>query len=253
MKKAAGLMLLCVLIVALLAGCSNGGETVDASGQSANFVPEQTVAATDAPVTATPESVQPEVMDIPLSTEDPGEPAVQETSPEGSAAPSPSPTAEPSASYTFEKLSDPSFGFVFEYPSEWENLPGKYTVCFREPVEEGDVPARVAVTKKTLAHTPNSSTLLKQFQSYFVEACSQYDPSTLELGSELNSEASFMGQKAYEITYLAYSGETEVKGYMICCSIERSVYVFHFSSSYADYSAMSSLMTRMRDSVAVVE
>ena len=134
----------------------------------------------------------------------------------------------------------------------WTNLPGRYTVCYREPVEEGDFPARVAVTRKATAHTPNSRTLLQQFYNYAEQIRVQYDSSTFEYG-ELNSEASFMGETGYSITYLAYSGDIEVEGYMVCCAIGRAIYVFHFCASYDDYQAMSSIMTRMRDSVAVVE
>ena len=57
----------------------------------------------------------------------------------------------------------------------------------------------------------------------------------------------------YAITYLAYSGDIEVEGYMICCAIGRAIYAFHFCASYDDYQAMASVMTRMRDSVALAE
>ena len=40
---------------------------------------------------------------------------------------------------------------------------------------------------------------------------------------------------------------------MICCAIGRAIYAFHFCASYDDYQAMASVMTRMRDSVALAE
>jgi hypothetical protein len=50
------------------------------------------------------------------------------------------------STYQYSALTDTSLGFTFNYPSHWENLPGIYTICFREKVEKGDFPARVAIT-----------------------------------------------------------------------------------------------------------
>lgn len=260
MKKLTALLLACTLVF-ILTGCSRVSSTVDTSGESGEFAPEVTsVPAAEA--TVVPEATQPEVLDIPLDLPiDVGETDLQddgmddvdaEPASEVPAAPSPTSSVDLST-YKFQQLMDLSFGFSFEYPSHWENLPGKHTACFREPdIEDGDFPARLAVTKKTLAHTPKSSALLSQFQSYALNIYNQYDPSTFELG-ELNENAKFIGQKAYEITYLAYAGEVEIKGYMVCCNIGRNVYVYHFCASYDDYTAMESMVYRIRDSVIVPE
>lgn len=257
MKKIAGLALVGILIVMALTGCSDKAASNDVPASDANFNPEATgVPSDDSAAGATDAPLLPQVDDVPLDNSDgaPDDGAAQ--------APLDTPAAEETiapetganaVNYTFQSLADRSFGFVFEYPTQWENLPGKHTVCFREVVENGDIPCRVAVTKKTFSHPPRSSTVMNQFYAYYQQVCAQYDPSTLELGSDLNSEARFMGQQAYEITYLAYQGQTEIKGYMICCAVEHSIYVFHFSAPYADYQSMEPMMLRMRDSVAVVE
>lgn len=255
MKKLTGLTLVCVLLTLVLSGCSSVTTTRDDSGENTNFNPEATVsyAIIDVAVpTRAPETTQPVVQDIPLE-----QTSAPTATPEPVYTPEPALTPEPTSSidlssYTFDMVRDESFGFTFAYPVQWENVPGKSTICFREEVEEGDFPARVAVTRKALAHTPNSEKVLAQFQSYVQVIYEQYDSATFELG-ELNSNAKFMGQSAHEITYLAYSGDVEVKGYAICCNVGRSVYVFHFCASYDDYAALESIMTRMRDSVAVIE
>ena len=251
MKKIAGAALICLLIFALT-GCSSGVKTTtDAADAGADFAPEQTAYA------ILPESTQPEVLDLPIDL--PDGPAEDETPGDADAAPEGDGSVEPASTtgvdistYRYQRLMDTSFGFTFEYPTHWINVPGKYTVCFREEVEDGDFPARVAITKKTFAHSPSSERMLAQFQSFAQIVYAQYAPSTFELG-ELNASAKFMGQNAFEITYLAYSGDIEVKGYMICCAVEKTIYVFHFSASYSDYAAMEPMIARMRDSVVLAQ
>ena len=218
MKKIAALLIAGTLIAATLSGCSNGSDTA-ADQPPLNTVPESTV---------TTEFVE-------AATE----------------APAAQATAAPYA-YTLTALTDSTFGFVYAYPSGWKNLPGKYTACFREEVSGDDFPARMAVTRKRLAHAPKFSRLLTQFQEYAETVRAQYDSKTFEYG-DLNSSAAFLGQPAYEITYLAYSGDVEVKGYMICTNVDKYVYVFHFCAPYDDYAAMEPMMRQLRDSVTLAQ
>lgn len=241
LKKTAALMLVCILLTAMLAGCSNDRTPVADEEVSANFLPDSTAAATE-DASATPEPTLPAAIDIPLE-------GPQDLPLEDAVLPNAAPSF---ADYSYATLTDTSFGFVFAYPTTWRNLPGKYTVCFQEQPSDGDFPARVAVTSKTLAHKPDSDTVLSQFQAYAKLIYDQYDPNTFEFG-ELDSSTTFMGKQACAITYLAYSGDIEIQGYMCCCAIDYTLYVFHFCSSYSDYEAMGSVMTRMRDSVTLVK
>lgn len=152
------------------------------------------------------------------------------------------------SAYNFSSLMDTSLGFTFNYPSHWVNNPGVYTVCYKEPVEAGDFPARVAITRKKLTHTADANGITEELKSYVKTIYKQYDTKTFEVGS-LNKSIEFMGSKGYSTTYLAFSGETEVKGFVICCQIERTLYVFHFSASYDDYMAMENIMQYMCKSV----
>lgn len=274
MKKIAVLALICSLLALSLTGCSSGGDTV-ISQEVGNFQPDATAipaAATPAsdPATAEPEPVQP--TDAPLAsvadatatpnpemmaavnsaTATPEPEATASHTPEIEVTPTPEPTvASVYAGYSYAALTDTSFGFVLDYPSNWRNLPGKYTACFKEQVAEGDFAARVAVTSKKLAHKPESETVVKQFKLYAQQIYNQYDPKTFEFSDLKN--CTFMGKKGYEITYLAYAGDVEVKGYMCCCAIDYTVYVYHFCSSYDDYEAMTPVLTRIRDSVALAQ
>ena len=254
MKKIAALLIAGALIAATLSGCSNNSNSA-ADQPPLNTVPDSTVTTEfadafmpdvmDVPVDATAEPAAdvPDESIVPESTDTPAEAATE--------APAAQATAAPYA-YTLTALTDSTFGFVCAYPSGWKNLPGKYTVCFREEVSGDDFPARMAVTRKRLAHAPKFSRLLTQFQEYAETVRAQYDSKTFEYG-DLNSSAAFLGQPAYEITYLAYSGNVEVKGYMICTNVDKYVYVFHFCAPYDDYAAMEPMMRQLRDSVTLAQ
>lgn len=253
MKKIAALLIAGALIAATLSGCSNSSDTA-ADQPPLNTVPESTV------TTEFADAFMPDVMDVPVdataepAADVPDESIVPESTDTPAEAATEAPAAQTAApyAYTLTALTDSTFGFVCAYPSGWKNLPGKYTVCFREEVSGDDFPARMAVTRKRLAHAPKFSRLLTQFQEYAETVRAQYDSKTFEYG-DLNSSAAFLGQPAYEITYLAYSGDVEVKGYMICTNVDKYVYVFHFCAPYDDYAAMEPMMRQLRDSVTLAQ
>jgi len=266
LKKVTSLVLSGLMAVTLLSGCSSVSTTVDTTGDGGSFDPE-TTAVPSVTAEPDPDTWVPEILDLPLD----GESTVSPTADDGlgdlpsdpSAVPTEVPTLAPSPSqtppgaadisgYTFQTLSDTSFGFVYTYPTSWVNVPGKSTVCFREVVDPEDFPARVAVTSKRMAHTPKKETVLSQFQNYAQFIYAQYDPATFEWGA-LNSEARFLGEKAFEITYLAYSGDIEIKGYMCCTNVGRLIYVYHFCASFDDYAVMETMMGRIRDSVTIID
>ena len=152
------------------------------------------------------------------------------------------------SAFQYSAVMDNNLDYTFNYPSDWENVPGIYTVCFREKVEPGDFPARVAITRKRLVHTPDDAALMSQLSSYMRAIYQQYDASTFQVGTP-DRAGTFMGTKAFSNTYLAYWGDVEVKGYVIGCAIERTMYVFHFCASYYDYVAYQNVMQYIRNSV----
>ena len=150
--------------------------------------------------------------------------------------------------YQYSAVMDENVDYTFYYPSHWQNVPGIYTICFREKVEQGDFPARIAVTRKRLVHTPDDEALMDQMVSYMKSVSKQYDKATFQTSTP-NREDSFMGQRAFSNTYLAYWGDIEVKGFVIGAAIERTLYVFHFCASYSDYLAMQNMMQYIVKSV----
>ena len=120
----------------------------------------------------------------------------------------------------YSALGDPDMKLTFNYPSDWVNVPGVYTICYREMVEPDDYPARVAITAKLLVHSPEGTVLTDELTAFVRTIRKQYDSNTFQLGT-LNTEDIFLGKQAYSNTYLAYSGNTEVKGFVIGCAIGR--------------------------------
>ena len=158
---------------------------------------------------------------------------------------------DPSA-MQFSSLEDTTMGFTFNYPTNWVNVPGVYTVCYREQVEPGDFPARVSITGKLLVHTPEGTVLNDQLTEFVRTIYKQYDTNSFQLGTA-NPEDTFMGKQAVSNTYLAYSGDTEVKGFIIGRAFGRKLYVFHFCASYDDYKSLEKVMRYMVKSVQLVE
>ena len=94
--------------------------------------------------------------------------------------------------------------------------------------------------------------LLEQLTSYMKMVGKQYDKETFQT-SIPNREDTFMGRPALSNTYLAYWGDIEVKGFVIGCAVQRTLYVLHFSASYADYAAMENMLNYIVRSVTLKE
>ena len=283
MKKLTSLMLILALALPALTGCRKDKAPEDA-GATATPPP----AAAGAPYTVVHEDDQPSVPD-PLATLTPQERAAltvganggdvvddmlppggeqaanqeeyvppeapdeeMDTYDEAAEAARNVPAPINSSAYQYAALSDETVDFTFNYPTDWENVPGLFTVCFREKVEKGQFPARVAVTRKKLVHTPDEIVMNEQMTSYLKCVAKQYDPETFQIGTP-NKDETFIRRKGISNTYLAYWGSVEVKGYVIGVSVDRTLYVFHFCASYSDFAELESVMHYMASTVQLYD
>lgn len=166
-----------------------------------------------------------------------------------------SPTPQPNAKVNrFSQLTGTGLGFSFNYPTDWTNLPGRSTVCYIQPIDEGTIyPARVAIALKTLSHKCGPQTAQEELINFLKIIRTQYDNKTFSVETKLDLDTRFMGNKAFSTTYLAYDGKQEIKGYVILTYFDRYVYVYHFLCAYDDYPAFMPAMTYMRDSVTVIQ
>lgn len=280
MKKLICFVLVCAFALTMLSGCDRKPvATSDAKDtETGSFAPETTVVASGGLVQAIDETQasaadpseavsQPEVQDTVIDEVLMDETVMDEVIAEPSLEPAPTvteapqrdtvimpfATATPQPNVTVNSYSEivvDELGFKFNYPSDWNNLPGRSTVCYVQPLVDGTVyPARVAVTMKKLAHKCSASEAQKELAEYIKMLMAQYDQNTFKVDKKLNEETKFMGNKAMSTTYLAYDGDQEIQGYVILTHFERYLFCFHFLCAYEDYEAFRPAMERMRDSV----
>lgn len=154
-------------------------------------------------------------------------------------------------SYQFSALTDTKLEFTFNYPTGWQNVPGLYTVCYKENAESDAFPARIAITRKDLVHSVQENTLTDELTSFVQAIRKQYAADTFQMGT-VNTNETFMGRPAYSNTYLAYSGNTEVKGFIIGCAAKKTVMVLHFCADYDHYAELENVMRYMVNSVKAI-
>lgn len=263
-------LLLCVLLICALSACGKSDNADVSATQDVNFAPETTAVAgsglaqaiasvedsgdsrfaadvaQDAQSAATDEPVAQDVaVDTPVDTPEPtDEPS--EAQPFATATPQPN-----TAISGYAEVVGTGLGFRFSHPQGWQNIPGKSTVCFVQPMENGTLyPARVTVTMKKLSHAGNETRLQEQMVSFIETLQDQYDKKTFEVDTNLDTTTGFMGGKrSYATTYLAYDGEQEIKGYIAMTYFDKYVFCFHFQCAYEDYAAFEPAIRHMRDSV----
>lgn len=282
MKRIICLILVCLFALSALSGCDRKPNTLSAEStdQSGSFSPETTAVANGGLVQTLDDTMNPQssvetestadtIDDQPIAQDavSTDEAVIDEVLPEASLEPAPTVTEEPKndtvimpfATATpqpnvtinsYSEVSVDELGFKFSYPADWNNIPGRSTVCYVQPLTNGTVyPARVAVTMKKLAHKCSSSEAQQELVEYIKMLMTQYDETTFKVDKTLDEETKFMGNKAMSTTYLAYDGEQEIQGYVIMTYFERYLFCYHFLCAYEDYEAFQPAMVRMRDSV----
>jgi hypothetical protein len=106
--------------------------TLSAAGCDLLVPPDE---AADAPAATLEATEQPEPTPVPTAP------------PVPTPSPSPVPCVE-IQDYQYSKISNQVLDIAFEYPSHWVNVPGNITICYVQPVNEGEAAARVAVSVK---------------------------------------------------------------------------------------------------------
>ena len=263
MKKIISLLLICVVVLSLFTGCDRQSAALQPTAepqQEGNFAPVTTAVASAEQAKAVEEAVQATAepaADVPadepaVPVDEPGF-TVNPTNAPADAVPFSTPTPQPNTHIaSYSEIGGTGLGFKFSRPSDWVNIPGRSTVCYVQPLENGTVyPARVAVTMKKLPHKCTAEEAQNELVEYLKLLMTQYDEKTFKVSKEMDTETKFMGKNGMSTTYLAYDGEQEIQGYVILTYFERYVYVYHFLSAYEDYEAFSTAMRHMRDSVQV--
>lgn len=148
--------------------------------------------------------------------------------------------------YTYAVLTNDTLGVRFSYPSHWIQTPGRRTICYEEPVGEGDIPARMAVSVKQLDDRADEDEMTAQLSSFVTAIFTQFD--RYEIGN-LITDVPFMGKTAYSTVYRGYKGDQVIRGTAIMASVGTKIYAFHFSCDADDYDAMTTVMEYLRSHV----
>jgi len=155
-------------------------------------------------------------------------------------------TPVPVSEYTYKEATSKTLGMRFLYPSHWENLPGRATVCFREPRADGGVPARMAISVKHLSKRANDDKMQSELVKYMKAIVAQYD--SYEVGN-LSTDTDFMGKDGYSTIYKGVKDGQTVRGYAIMACVGTKIYAFHFSADEQSYQDMATVMQHVRDNI----
>ena len=179
--------------------------------------------------------------------------------PEPTATPAPTATPEPIqtvavSKYRYDTVSNSTLQVTFQYPAHWNNDPGKSTICFLEPVAAGDVPARIAVTSKTVSKAPDTTSLKKQLASF--AECVQGTYNTFTLGEKIDTDVQVFNTKGLCQSYTARDENNfRITGYILMAynSGNKHIYVLHFSAPSNRYEDYATVLEKVRLSLAVVK
>jgi hypothetical protein len=174
--------------------------------------------------------------------------------PDVTPVPTPSPSPVPVVAiedYKYQKLSNKTLGVSFTYPSHWTNVPGSITISFVEPVDEGNVAARVAVCVKKVSKDQDAKALKNQLEKLIDSVSSSF--SDFKRGAP-SKKLKFMGSGAYSVVYEATLDDQPVKGFIIVTykKAKKKLVALHFyapADRYGDYDAV---LKQVRDSVKLI-
>jgi hypothetical protein len=167
------------LFLLLLSGCGEEGAPVEEEQ------PQETVQPTETP--------EPEDIPEPVITPEP----------------TPVVVLEPS-DYAYSKVNNQSLDVSFKYPSHWTNVPGTYTISYIEPVEEGDVPSRVAVTTKPYEGKMTKDVLKQEAKDYSAMLSTQFDKYDRD---SVTTSVNLLGHTAYSFQFTGEIEGQDIQGF----------------------------------------
>ncbi len=145
-----------------------------------------------------------------------------------------------------------SLAVSFKYPSHWINEPGKASIRYTEPVNEGDTPARLTVTSKYVSSRPDDRDMKEQMQSFLTLVEAQVDDYTADK-DDYKDDVEVAGTEGVRQKYTARDPDTdeEITGYalMVYVRAAKRIYLMHFTAPSADYEELSGVIDVIRESL----
>ena len=188
-----------------------------------------------------------DMLEPPSATEAPASEAAEaDAEPTSSPIPTPTPlpTPEPSpvpvveiADFKYQKLTNKTLDISFDYPSHWVNVPGNITICYVQPVNAGEVPARVAVSVKKISKSLDSAAVKKELEKLIDAISGSFV--NFRRGS-VSKKLKLVGSPAFSVVYDAELDGKAVKGVIIVAvkNARNRLVALHFyapDDMYKDY------------------
>ncbi len=213
MRKWISLLLACALMLAL-SGCGGKDNTQDA---------------------------EPEVTPEPAAV-------VQDVIPEPEPEAEPTPEPEEIALLSPDKIvmetnTNRTLWVSYQYPSNWETVYGRHTLCYVEPTTEGTQPARMAISCRNQLSYPSDAEMEKQMNSMLDKIEERSESLTR---GEYKYGVGMMGTKGFRQTYVAVVDGQEVTGYLIMAYVNNKIYLLHMSAPTDRYEALSDVWYNIR-------
>jgi hypothetical protein len=168
--------------------------------------------------------------------------------------PTPIPTPEPTlvpvvavSDYQYQKVDNKALGVSFDYPSHWANVPGNITICYVQPVNPGETPARVAVSvKKT--KTLDADGVRRELDK-LVDSISGNLQNFRH--SSVSKKVKLLGLTAFSLSYQAQLDGQAVKGFVITTykGSRNRLYALHFYAPSDQYDDFQTVLKQVMDSL----
>jgi len=185
-------------------------------------------------------------------TETPATQAVTaEPSPTLEPTPTPVPTPEPTPvpvvaipDYQYQKVSNQALGVSFDYPSHWINKPGNITISYIQPVNAGEIAARLAVSIKKTSKNLDSDGIRKELDKLIDKISGSFE--SFRHGS-VSKKVKLTGSNAYSVLYEAEKDGQKVKGFIIVTfkSSRNRLVALHFYAPSDQYKEFDPVLKQL--------
>lgn len=194
-----------------------------------------------------------ETQDNPEVTASPTPTAVPTQTPEPTIAPTPVPVV-PFDEYQYFILNNTALAVSFKYPSHWINEPGKASIRYTEPVNEGDTPAQLTVTSKLMEDRPRNRDMETQMESFLALVEPMVDNYSAK-EEDFKDDVQILDTEGVRQKYTARDPETgkKIVGYalMVYSKASKRIYLLHFTAPEEDYDELSGVIDVIRDSIEI--
>ncbi len=169
--------------------------------------------------------------------------------------PTPEPTKVPVVAfdeYQYYIVNNSTLEVAFKHPSHWINEPGKASIRYTEPVNDGETPAQLTVTSKYVEDRPGDRDMEKQMKS-FLELVGQMVNEYEASDKDWKDDVEILGTEGVRQKYTARDPETgeKITGYALMAYVRatKRIYLLHFTAPSIEYDELSGVIDVIRDSM----